>query len=91
VMPEAVEHVKAGIFTGASTRNWKGYGNEVTPKGLQEWEKHLLTDPQTSGGLLVACSPESEAQVLEVFRRHGFDAARTIGSFSAGAGLTVAV
>jgi selenide,water dikinase len=89
VMPEAVEHVKAGIFTGASTRNWTGYGKEVTLKSLQEWEKNLLTDPQTSGGLLVACSPESEAGVLEVFRRYGFDAARTIGSFSAGAGLAV--
>jgi selenide,water dikinase len=61
----------------------------VTLKSLQEWEKNLLTDPQTSGGLLVACSPESEAGVLEVFGRYGFDAARTIGSFSAGAGLAV--
>jgi selenide,water dikinase len=49
-----------------------------------------LTDPQTSGGLLVACSPESEKAVLESFRRHGFEAARTIGAFEAGAGLTVA-
>jgi selenide,water dikinase len=89
VMPEALEHVKAGIFTGASTRNWNGYGKEVSLKNINEWERQLLTDPQTSGGLLVACSPESEAQVLEVFRRHGFDAARTIGSFYAGAGLTV--
>jgi selenide, water dikinase len=89
VMAEAVEHVKAGIFTGASTRNWNGYGKEVALKGLHEWEKHLLTDPQTSGGLLVACAPESEAKVHEVFKRHGFDAARTIGSFAPGAGLAV--
>jgi len=89
VMPEALEHVKAGIFTGASTRNWSGYGKEVTLKSLKEWEKHLLTDPQTSGGLLVACSPESEASVLEIFRRHGFDAARTIGAFAPGSGLQV--
>jgi len=89
VMPEAVEHVKAGVFTGASTRNWSGYGKEVQLKDLKDWEKHLLTDPQTSGGLLVACSAESEAKVLEVFRRHGFDAARTIGAFEPGAGLSV--
>jgi selenide,water dikinase len=89
VMPEATEHVKAGIFTGASTRNWSGFGKDVTLKNLQDWEKNLLTDPQTSGGLLVACSPESEAGVLEVFRRHGFDAARTIGSFAPGSGLVV--
>ena len=89
VMPEAVEHVKAGVFTGASTRNWNGYGKEVALTGLKDWEKHLLTDPQTSGGLLVACSPESEASVLEVFKRHGFDAARTIGTFVPGSGLAV--
>ena len=89
VMPEAVEHVKAGVFTGASTRNWSGYGKEVRLSGVSDWEKNLLTDPQTSGGLLVACSAESEAKVLEVFRRHGFDAARTIGAFEPGAGLSV--
>ena len=89
VMPEAVEHVKAGVFTGASTRNWNGYGKEVALKDVKDWEKHLLTDPQTSGGLLVACSPESEASVLEVFKRHGFDAARTIGTFVPGSGLAV--
>ncbi|HZM33672.1 MAG TPA: selenide, water dikinase SelD [Burkholderiales bacterium] len=89
VMPEAVEHAKAGVFTGASTRNWTGYGKEVSLEGLKDWERHLLTDPQTSGGLLVACSPDSEAEVLEVFRRHGFDAARTIGAFVAGSGLAV--
>jgi selenide,water dikinase len=89
VMPEAVEHVKAGVFTGASTRNWSGYGKEVRLSGVSDWEKNLLTDPQTSGGLLVACSAESEAKVLEVFGRHGFDAARTIGAFEPGAGLSV--
>ena len=89
VMPEAVEHVKAGVFTGASTRNWNGYGKEVTLKDLKDYERHLLTDPQTSGGLLVACSADSEAKVLETFRRHGFDTARKIGSFAQGAGLQV--
>ena len=90
VIPEALEYVKAGVFTGASTRNWNGYGKEVTLTEVNEWQKQLLTDPQTSGGLLVACSPESEAQVLEVFKRHGFDAARKIGRFAAGSGLKVA-
>ena len=89
VMPEAVEHVKAGTFTGASTRNWSGYGKEVRLAGMSDWQKNLLSDPQTSGGLLVACSPQSEASVLEVFRRHGFEAARSIGSFAAGSGLEV--
>jgi selenide,water dikinase len=89
VMPEALEHVKAGVFTGASTRNWKGYGHEIRLSGVSDAERNVLTDPQTSGGLLVACSPDSEAKVLEMFRKHGFEAASTIGEFAAGAGLAV--
>jgi len=88
VIPEAVEWAKQGIATGASERNWKGYGHEVQlPAGFPDWKKKLLTDPQTSGGLLVATS--SEARVLEIFRKQGFEAG-TIGRLSAGpARLTV--
>ncbi|TMI37814.1 MAG: selenide, water dikinase SelD [Betaproteobacteria bacterium] len=88
VIPEALEWAKQGIATGASERNWKGYGHEVElPAGFPDWKKKLLTDPQTSGGLLVATS--AEAQVLEIFKKQGF-AARAIGRLSAGpARLTV--
>ena len=90
VIAQAVDHVKAGIFTGASTRNWAGYGGEVTlAAGMTEWQKNVLTDPQTSGGLLVACAPESEAEVLALFARGGFADARKIGSFVEGSGLSV--
>jgi selenide,water dikinase len=91
VIPEAVDLVKAGIYTGASTRNWNGYGKEIRlGAGIDEWQKLLLTDPQTSGGLLVSCSPESEAEVLAIFERRGFADARRIGSMVAGAaGISV--
>jgi len=86
VIPEAVDLVKAGIVTGASTRNWNGYGKEVRlGVGIEEWQRLLLTDPQTSGGLLVSCAPESEAEVLAIFRRQGFADACRIGSMVAGA------
>src|SRR5213076_1255629 len=76
---------KQGIATGASERNWKGYGHEVElPAGFPDWKKKLLTDPQTSGGLLVATS--AEAQVLEIFKKQGFEA-RAIGRLSAGRSL----
>ncbi len=90
-IPQAVEHVKAGIFTGASTRNWAGYGGEIQlGAGIEEWQKQLLTDPQTSGGLLVACARDSEAEVMAVFSRHGFADARKIGSMSDhGSGIAV--
>ena len=69
-----------GFVTGASGRNWAGYVNEVVvPAGFAAEDQALLTDPQTSGGLLVSCTPAAVGEVLAVFRRHGFDAAAVIG------------
>ena len=81
----------AGFVTGASGRNWAGYGAEVTIEaGLPATARDLLTDPQTSGGLLVSCDPDSEEAVLAVFRREGFAAATRIGRVAAGpAGLRI--
>jgi selenide,water dikinase len=69
-----------GLVTGASGRNWAGYGHDVRlGEGIGETARALLTDPQTSGGLLVACSPEAVDEVLAVFRRDGFGHAAVIG------------
>ena len=73
-----------GMVTGASDRNWDGYGAEVQlPDGFSAVDRALLTDPQTSGGLLVSCSADAVADVLAVFRRHGFDGAAEIGEIVA--------
>ena len=91
VVQEAIEHVKADIFTGASTRNWAGYGNEIKlASNLGLWQQNLLTDPQTSGGLLIACAPEQEAEVLSILNLDGFTSAQKIGQFLSGKGLSVA-
>ena len=69
-----------GLVTGASARNWAGYGAEVAlPAGFASADQALLTDPQTSGGLLVSCSAAALPEVLAVFGRHGFAAAAEIG------------
>lgn len=69
-----------GLVTGASGRNWAGYGEEIAlPPGFSAADQALLSDPQTSGGLLVSCTAESTDDVLAVFRRHGFDDAAVIG------------
>ena len=69
-----------GMVTGASGRNWAAYGHEVKlGESLQPVDQALLSDPQTSGGLLVACSPETVDAVLAIFERHGFAAAAEVG------------
>ncbi len=74
------ELASRGMVTGASARNWAGYGADVAlPDGFAAADHALLTDPQTSGGLLVSCSAESVQQVLDVFARHGFADAAVIG------------
>ena len=85
VIPEALDWVKQGTATGASDRNWKGYGHEVAlPAGFPDWKRKLLSDPQTSGGLLVACSPNAVDAVLAEFKKRGFAEAGVIGQVSAG-------
>ena len=83
VISEALDWVKQGVATGASDRNWKGYGPEVEISG-EEWKRKLLTDPQTSGGLLVACAPEAERRVLDTFKTQGFAQAAVIGRLVSG-------
>jgi selenide,water dikinase len=73
-----------GFVTGASGRNWAGYGKDVVLEGVRDVHKQLLTDPQTSGGLLVACAPDSVDAVLATFRSEGFEQAAAIGRLEAG-------
>jgi len=69
-----------GFVTGASGRNWGGYGADVSlPPGFAAEDQALLTDPQTSGGLLVSCTPAELDNVLAVFHRHGFARAAVVG------------
>jgi selenide,water dikinase len=91
ILEEARLRVEEGIATGASGRNWKGYGERVAlPGGFEAWKRDLLTDPQTSGGLLVACRPDAEQEVLRVFREQGFARAARIGTMTgARSGLEV--
>ena len=80
-----------GMVTGASGRNWAGYGQHVQlPAGFAAEDQALLSDPQTSGGLLVACSPDSVDQVLATFQKQGFEQAAVVGRVTDGpARLTV--
>jgi selenide, water dikinase len=90
LLKRAGELAQAGFVTGASGRNWESYGREVAlPSNYPLWQHHILTDPQTSGGLLVACEASSADGVLAALHDQGLSSASIIGTMSKGAGVTV--
>ena len=90
LLPGVLELAGQGMITGASGRNWDSYGAEVVlPAGISAAHQALLSDPQTSGGLLVACSPDAANEVLACFERHGFHGARQIGVMVEGSGVEI--
>nr|WP_278388312.1 selenide, water dikinase SelD [Brucella intermedia] len=82
------EHLaQAGFVTGASTRNWASYGHGVQlPDDYPLWKQQLLTDPQTSGGLLVSCAPQEAERLLNGIRAAGYPSARIVGKVTDDAG-----
>ena len=86
LLPRAETLAQEGFVTGASHRNWSSFGAHVTlPEGLPDWRRHILTDPQTSGGLLVTCTPARAEAILTWIRSAGFAQAAIVGRFEAGA------
>jgi len=76
---------QSGVVTGASARNWHSYGADVRlAPHLDAAVQSVLTDPQTSGGLLVACGPEATSNVRSIFARLGFAHAAIIGEMTSG-------
>lgn len=91
LLPGVADLAERGFITGASARNWAGYGKDVhLDERISPVHQALLTDPQTSGGLLVSCSADTVDQVLAIFREDGFNDAAVIGEVTAGpAGVRV--
>ncbi len=85
LLPRAREFVENGLVTGASGRNWESYGKDVNlAVDLDAAAKTLLTDPQTSGGLLVSCAPDTVTEVLSLFLQQGFGHVSVIGEMAEG-------
>jgi len=88
-LPGVERLAASGHITGASNRNWAGYGAHVKLNNVPDVIKALLTDPQTSGGLLLACDPRAVDDVLTLFRAEGFERAAVVGSLQEGSGISV--
>jgi len=85
MIPTAVGFARDGVATGASARNWAGYGEQVRlSPALQPWQQTMLTDPQTSGGLLVSCRTDASHAVLARFHAAGFERAAVVGRLVVG-------
>jgi selenide,water dikinase len=84
-LSDAARLAQEGCVTGTSNRNWASYASNVTlPADFPEWSRYLLTDPQTSGGLLVACAPEKRQEILEMIVGEGNASARVVSRVVAG-------
>jgi selenide,water dikinase len=92
LFPVAIELAESGVATGASGRNWQSYGSDVAlPASFPVWRRTMLCDPQTNGGLLIACESSAVLAVLDLLNRKNYAFARAIGRFAAGpAKITIA-
>jgi selenide,water dikinase len=86
LLPGVEALARDGVRTGASVRNWASYGDSVSLpfEGLADWRRDLLTDPQTSGGLLIAVDPADAPGVLGLLRDRGFLQAAAVGRLTGG-------
>ena len=85
LLPGVAQLAQQGLIPGAAARNWASYGTQVALQpGIADWQRNLLCDPQTSGGLLVACRADCVAEVLQLFHENHFDYAAEIGELSTG-------
>lgn len=81
LLPRAQEWAEAGQITGASARNWESIADGAAlPDNLPAWQRDLFTDPQTSGGLLVAVEAGEADRLLGFIQQQGFEQAAIIGS-----------
>ena len=92
MLPLASELARSGNVTGASGRNWDSFGAAITlPAAMTEWQRHILCDPQTSGGLLVTVAQDMAESVLAVITAAGFKQAAIIGHAREGKGELVVI
>jgi selenide,water dikinase len=84
-LTDAESLAQQGCVTGASARNWASYESDVDlPQGFPGWQRNLLTDPQTSGGLLIASDPQQASALTHAIAEDGYPFARVIGRFETG-------
>lgn len=70
-LPEIDAYLEQGCVPGGTGRNWASYGEKIGP--LTDYQRQILCDPQTSGGLMVAVVPEYEREFMQMARGLGLE------------------
>lgn len=79
-LSDTEELAKKGFITGASKRNWESYGEHIIlPDNFPEYQRYMLSDPQTSGGLLVSIASDAADALVENAKNKGYLHAKIIG------------
>jgi selenide,water dikinase len=91
VIPSVWEYMDQGCVPGGTNRNWKSYGAKVST--VDERQRLIIADPQTSGGLLIAVSPSHVDAFKEVMIQNGMtkEHLEPIGSLAAYQGVHLVV
>jgi selenide,water dikinase len=88
-LPGALEYASEGIVTGGAARNREYLSGKISIGGIDPALEHVLFDPQTSGGLLMAVAAAEMPAVEERFAKAGLEVWR-VGEVVAGEGVEVA-
>ncbi|MDQ4139978.1 MAG: selenide, water dikinase SelD [Bacteroidota bacterium] len=70
-LPQLDEYLAQKSIPGGTTRNWDSYGYKISD--ITDYQKAILCDPQTSGGLLVAVDPANREEVQTVFQSYNLN------------------
>lgn len=85
IIPSAISYCKNGYSTGAGSSNWANFEDDITlSQNLDEWQRNILSDPQTSGGLLVSCAREKADEIVSLFKNQNYKYATIIGEMEEG-------
>ncbi|MGF1700548.1 selenide, water dikinase SelD [Photobacterium makurazakiensis] len=87
-LPGVFEYIAEGCVPGGTGRNFESYGHRLG--SMTEQQKSLLCDPQTSGGLLLAVTPDAEHEVQAIAKKHGMTLS-AIGELSASQGDAILI
>src|SRR5207237_301334 len=71
IIEDIKDYVDQKCIPGGTGRNWDSYGEKIGP--VTDYQKAILADPQTSGGLLIAVEPGAAAEVKAILTQNGLE------------------